>query len=209
MIPNAKVLPSSPSPASVDDKILRPNQKVFLANGSEVWVMDSTVASIEYSFDQKQWKPVSNFVKTVVLGRGSIADSRLDPKATVYVRYTDDQGNRSLVYKLSAASAIPNKFQKTLGQPIDPSRFNVPSELLRGAKPSGAKGVNYHESLQKMQRELGCNKIPMSAFIPRRIVDQAILSPGKRLRGHRQYSSPLGYLLANVLKTTRQIVNNL
>ena len=35
---------------------LEADQKVFLANGNEVWVMDNTATAIEYSFDQEQWK---------------------------------------------------------------------------------------------------------------------------------------------------------
>jgi serine/threonine protein kinase len=119
-----------PTKTRTNDAALQTDQKVFLANGNEVWVMDNTATAIEYSFDQAQWKPVVNLVKTIVLRRGTIDDPRIgDQKATVYVRYMDHRGNQSQVYKIPVASVATNSPPKELGQPIDPSRF------IHGTKP--------------------------------------------------------------------------
>ena len=96
--------------------------------------MDNTATTIEYSFDQAQWKSVANLVKTIVLRRGTIDDPRIgDQKATVYVRYTDYRGNQSQVYKIPVASVATNSPPKGLGQPINPSRF------IYGTKPVGSR----------------------------------------------------------------------
>lgn len=107
-----------------NDTALETDQKVLLANGNEVWVMDATATAIEYSFDQEQWSPVTNPVKTVVLMRGTISDPRIsDQRATVYVRYTDRRGNQSHVYEIPVASVAERSPEDELGQPIDASRF--------------------------------------------------------------------------------------
>jgi eukaryotic-like serine/threonine-protein kinase len=117
-----------------NDAALQFDQKVFLANGNEVWVMDNTATAIEYSFDQAQWKSVANLVKTIVLRRGTIDDPRIgDQKATVYVRYTDHRGNPSQVYGIPVASVATNSPPKGLGQPLNPSQF------IHGTKPVGSQ----------------------------------------------------------------------
>ena len=109
---------------NADDATLGANRKVLLANGNEVWVMDGNATAIEYSFDQQQWMPVADPVKTALLLRGRIADPRMsDPKATVYVRYIDQRGNQSRVYALPVASATERSPKKELGQPIDPAHL--------------------------------------------------------------------------------------
>jgi len=109
---------------SINDTVLAADKKVFLANRNEVWVMDNTATAIEYSFGPEQWKPVANLVKTTVLSRGTIDDPRIgDDRATVYVRYADQQGNQSHVYKIPVASVARYSPSKGLGQPLDFSRF--------------------------------------------------------------------------------------
>jgi len=118
---------------------LEANQKVFLANHNEVWVMDNTATSISYSFDKNQWMPVKNLVKTVMLRRGTIEDQRLSngKHKTVFIKYTDHRGNESQVYPVEISSVSVLTAPQELGQPIDPSRFlngKSPDDLLRQQK---------------------------------------------------------------------------
>jgi tetratricopeptide (TPR) repeat protein len=105
------------------------NQKVFLANHNEVWVMDNTATNIFYSFDQKEWKAVTKLVKTILLRRGTISDRRISDQSSefVYVKYLDHRGQESRVFKISVESVKEFSAPKGLGQPIDPSRFTKDS----------------------------------------------------------------------------------
>jgi len=105
--------------------LLEANQKVFLANSNEVWVMDNTATGISYSFDKAEWKPVKDLVKTVILRRGTIDDQRLSDgrHETVFIKYTDHRGNESQVYSVAISSVSDLTAPKQLGQPIAPSRF--------------------------------------------------------------------------------------
>ena len=81
----ASTAPSTdePPPAAKDIAI-EAADKVSLWNKSEVWVMDNRATAIEYSFDQKQWTPVVNLVKTIAACSGKINDARIgDLTATV------------------------------------------------------------------------------------------------------------------------------
>jgi len=101
------------------------NQKVFLANHNEVWVMENTATGISYSFDKEEWKPVKDLVKTIALRRGTIDDQRLSDgrHETVFIKYTDHRGNESQVYRVAISSVSELTAPKELGQPIDPSQL--------------------------------------------------------------------------------------
>jgi len=102
------------------DVAMEADEKVFLANSNEVWVMDNNATKIEFSFDGKDWRPIAGLVTTIMLARGTIDDPRvLDRAATVYVRYTDKRGAVSQVYRLPVASVDTKSAAPELGQPLE------------------------------------------------------------------------------------------
>ena len=124
---------SSPAKGAV----IEAADRVSLWNKNEVWVMDNRATAIEYSFDQEQWTPVANLVKTIAACSGKIDDARIgDLTATVYVRYTDSNGKPSPVYKIPVASVEAHSPPKGLGQPASPPRQIRPIAPVPSTHPA-------------------------------------------------------------------------
>ena len=123
-------------PPAAKDIAIEAADKVSLWNKNEVWVMDNRATAIEYSFDQEQWTPVANLVKTVAACSGKINNARIgDLTATVYVRYTDGT-KLSPVYKIPVASVEAHSPPKGLGQPASPPRQIRPIAPVPSTHPA-------------------------------------------------------------------------
>ena len=90
--------------------------------------MDSSATDLLYSFDGREWKSVTKFVKTMICRRGTIHDKRCTDPAfpTIYVKYLDEKGDESQVYQ------VPNKLRDEARLPPGLGQPKTLAEILGG-----------------------------------------------------------------------------